>query len=88
MCRTPLMISNISDALKSLKKGKACGEGGLAVEYYIYAHSISHIFLSLLFIFFIVHRYLLSDFMKILLVPIIKSKTGNSSDKNNYRPTV
>ena len=25
--------------------------------------------------------------MKTAIVPIIKSKTGNSSDKNNYRPT-
>ena len=27
-----------------------------------------------------------SDFMETSLVPIIKSKTGDSSDKNNYRP--
>ena len=59
---------------------------GLAAEHFIYAHSISHVFLSLLFNYFIVHRYLPSDFMKTLLVPIIKGKTGDSSDKNNYRP--
>ena len=52
-----LTISNISDALKSLKKGKACGVDGLAAEHYIYAHSISHVFSSLLFNYFIVHGY-------------------------------
>ena len=81
-----LTIYNISDALKSLKKGKAYGVDGLAPEHFIYAHSISHVFLSLLFNYFIVHGYLPSDFMKTSLVPIIKSKTGDYSDKNNYRP--
>ena len=65
-----LTISNISDALKSLKKGKACDVDGLAAEHYIYSHSISLVFLSLLFNYFIVHGYLPSDFMKTSLVPI------------------
>ena len=81
-----LTISNISDALKLLKKGKVCGVDGLAAEHLIYAHIISHVFLFLLFNYYIVHGYLLSDFMKTLLAPIIKSKTGDSSDKSNYRP--
>ena len=75
-----LTIYNISDALKSLKKGKACGVVGLAAEHFIYAHSISHVFLSLLFNSFIVHGYLPSDFMKTSLVPIIKRKTGDYSE--------
>ena len=27
-----------------------------------------------------------AEFMKTALVPIIKCKTGNNADKNNYRP--
>ena len=34
------------------------------------------------------HSYLLSMFMKTRIVPIIKNKTGDTSDKNNYRPIV
>ena len=71
-----------------LKKGKACGVDGKAAEHFIYAHSILHVFLSLPFNYVIVHGYLPSDFMKTFLVPIIKCKTGNSSDKNNYRSIV
>ena len=34
----------------------------------------------------IVHAHLPSDFVKTSLDLIIKSKTGDSSDKNSYRP--
>ena len=32
------------------------------------------------------HGYLPAEFMKTAIVPIIKCKTGNTVDKNNYRP--
>ena len=35
---------------------------------------------------FILHGYLPADFMKTAMVSIIKNKTGDTSDKNNYRP--
>ena len=35
---------------------------------------------------FITHGYLPGMFMKTAIVPIIKNKTGDTSDKNNYRP--
>ena len=44
------------------------------------------IYLSLLFNCLISHGYLPRDFMKTAIVPIIKKKSGNSSDKANYRP--
>ena len=34
----------------------------------------------------IFHGCLLSELMKIAIVSIIKNKTGDTSDKNNYRP--
>ena len=40
----------------------------------------------MLFNCFITHGYLPEDFMKTAIVPIIKNKTGDSSDKSNYRP--
>ena len=40
----------------------------------------------MLFNCFISHGYLPTDFMKTDIVPIIKNKTGDSSDKRNYRP--
>ena len=32
------------------------------------------------------YGYLLAKFMKTAIVPIIKCKTGNTADKDNYRP--
>lgn len=32
------------------------------------------------------HSFLLDDLMKTLVVPVIKNKTGDASDTNNYRP--
>ena len=52
----------------------------------LYAHRTSHVFLYLLFNSFISHGYLPTGFMKTALVPIVKNKTGDTSDKNNYRP--
>ena len=40
----------------------------------------------MLFNCFITHGYLPENFMKTAIVPIIKNKTGDSSDKGNYRP--
>ena len=40
----------------------------------------------MLFNCFITHGYLPEDFMKTAIVPIIKNKTRDSSDKGNYKP--
>ena len=76
---------DIVNALKSVNKGKACGVDDLAAEHFIYADERIHVILSILFNCFISHGYLLSEFMKTAIVPIIKNKTGDTSDKNNYR---
>ena len=78
--------SDINVALHSLKSGKSCGVDVLAAEHFLFAHRITHVFLSILFNTFILHGYLPADFMKTAIVPIIKNKTGDTSDKNNYRP--
>ena len=78
--------SYINVALDSLKSGKSCGVDGLAAEHFMFAHRITHVFLSLLFNAFIIHGYIPADFMRTAMVPIIKNKTGDTSDKNNYKP--
>ena len=77
---------DIVNALKSVNKGKACGVDGLAAEHFIYADERIHVILSILFNCFVSHGYLPSEFMKTAIVPIIKNKTGDTSNKNNYRP--
>ena len=58
----------------------------LAAEHFIYANPIKHVFLSLLFNRFISHGYVHRDFIKTAIVPIIKNKTRDSSNKSNYKP--
>ena len=77
---------DILDALKNIKCGKSCGIDGISAEHFVFAHSRIHVLLSLLFSAFITHGYLPGMFMKTAIVPIIKNKTGDTSDKNNYRP--
>ena len=77
---------NILDALKSIKCGKSCGVDGISAEHFVFAHSRIHVLLSLLFSAFITHGYLPDMFIKTAIVPNIKNKTGDTSDKNTYRP--
>ena len=77
---------NILDALKNIKCGKSSGIDGISAEHFVFAHSCIHVLLSILFSAFVMHGYLPSMFMKAVIVPIIKNKTGDTSDKNNYRP--
>ena len=69
-----------------MKGGKASGVDGLAAEHFLYANRHIYVYLLLLFNSFMYHGYISAEFMKTAIVPIIKCKTGNSSDKNNYRP--
>ena len=78
--------SVINVTFHSLKSGKSCGVDGLAAEHFLFALRVTHVFLSLLFNTFILHGYFPADFMKTAFVIIIKNKTGDTSDKNNYRP--
>ena len=68
-----------------MKSGKASGVDGLAVEHFLYADDYVNVYLSLLFNSFLCHGYLPLEFIKTAIVLIIESKTGNSSDKSNYR---
>ena len=77
---------NILDALKSIKCGKSSGVDGISPKHFVFAHSRIHVLLSLLFSAFITHGYLPNMFMKTAIDPIIKNKTGDNSNKDNYRP--
>ena len=79
-------IASITSSFRLLKSGKASGVDGLAVEHFPNVDRYIYVYLSLLFNSFMYHGYLPPEFMKTAIVPIIKCKTGNTADKNNYRP--
>ena len=61
---------DLNSVLKILKRGRA---GGIVIH--------AHIFVSLLINVLIRHGYLLTDFIKTAIVPIIKNQTRDTSDK-------
>ena len=75
---------NIFDGLNSIKCRKSSGVDGISAEHSLFAQSRIHVLLSLLISAFITQGYLPNKFMKTAIVPIIKNKTGDTSDKNNY----
>jgi hypothetical protein len=81
-----ITVIDVHNSLQRVKIGKACGIDGLAGEHFKYAHTSKCVVLSLLFNCFLIHGYMPERFLKSAIVPIIKNKSGDSSDKNNYRP--
>ena len=77
---------DVRQCLKSIKLGKAAGLDGLAAEHFVYSHNIISVHLSLLFTGLLSHGYFPAALMKSVIVPILKNRQGDTSDKNNYHP--
>jgi hypothetical protein len=52
---------------------------------YIHGGSRLHIHIAFLFNLFARYSYVPSHFMKCIIVPLVKCKTGDLSDVNNYK---
>ncbi|KAJ8710817.1 hypothetical protein PYW08_009332 [Mythimna loreyi] len=72
--------------IKGMTRGKSPGHDGLSIEHFQHAGPHLPRLLGLLFTLCIRHSYLPNELMKTVVVPIIKNKTGDNSDKSNYRP--
>ncbi|KOB64375.1 RNA-directed DNA polymerase from mobile element jockey, partial [Operophtera brumata] len=69
-----------------MKRGISPGHDGLSKEHLQHAGVHLRRVLAMLFSFCIGHSYLPQDLMKTVVVPIIKNRTGEASDKSKYRP--
>jgi hypothetical protein len=76
----------VADAIRGLSRGKSSGPDGLSAEHFLSAPGTLPCFLSMAFNCSVAHGYLPSVIMKSNIVPVIKDKAGDSSDKSNYRP--
>ena len=72
-------------ALQNLKLNKACGPDGIPAEAIKYGGQALMVHLSFLFSMFLTHSFLPTELIQTTLVPLLKNKTGNISDVNNYR---
>jgi len=67
------------------KKGKSAGPDNISSEAYVYGGTRLATHLCILFNLFIMHSFLPDDFMNSTIVPLIKCKTSDLTDINNYR---
>lgn len=76
----------VSSIIKGMTRGKSPGHDGLSIEHFLYAGPHLPRLLGMLFTLCIRHSYLPTNLMSTVVVPIIKNKTGDVTDKCNYRP--
>ena len=77
---TSCMVQNAIDKLKS---GKACRNDRLSAEHFIHADRRITTLLSMFYTSVISHGHLPDDFMKTIIIPLGKNKSGDTSDVNN-----
>ena len=58
----------------------------MAAEHFVFWHSIISVHLPFSFTCMLIHGHVPTAFMKTLIIPILKNRNGDSSEKNNYRP--
>lgn len=83
LCVTP---DDVYRCVTRMKRGKSPGHDGLSVEHLLFAPDLLFDKLALLFNSCIEHSYLPADFMRTVVVPIVKNRTGDVSSSSNYRP--
>ena len=85
----PKMIitpSEIEDNINNLDMGKSCGLDGIYAEHLKYSSITYKSLIAKCMTSFLVHGHLPESPMSVILVPIIKDKSGKINNKDNYRP--
>jgi hypothetical protein len=80
-----IKVRDIVNAIQKQKCGKATGPDGIAMEAFINGGLRLAVHLCILFNIFIDYQYLPKTFMQSVMIPLIKCKSGDLSDVNNYR---
>jgi len=78
--------SDVIDAIGSLKNGKSAGMDKIYSEHFKLAHDKVAVMLSLIFNAMIIHGYIPEMVMDTILIPIVKDRKGDVTDRDNYRP--
>lgn len=81
-----LSANQIRKIFKGMSRSKSPDHDGLSIEHLKYAGVHLPRLLSMFFSMCINHSYLPTDLMRTTVVPIVKNRTGDISDKGNYHP--
>ena len=76
----------IQEAIKKLEDNKSCGLDNINAEHLKNASQKLIPLLALCITGFLVHGVLPDSMISVLLVPVIKNKSGKINSKDNYRP--
>ena len=79
-------VSEVIEAIKSMKNGKSCGVDNIYSEHFKYACDKVPVVLTILFNTMVIHGHIPMSLLDTVLTPILKDKKGNVSDVDNYRP--
>ena len=77
-------VSEVLDLLRGQSNDKATGMDGLSGESLQFADPILAVLLSICFTCMFKHCYLPSSMLDSVIVPLVKNRNGDLSDKNNY----
>ena len=78
--------AEVIELIREISNGKAAGMDGLSGESLKYANHILSVLLSICFTCMFKHCYLPIGMLNSVIVPLVKNKNGDLSDRNNYRP--
>jgi len=77
-------VYDVVDACNTQKFGKAVEMDGVAMEAFIHGGARLRVHLCILFNLFVKHGYVPNLFMQSVIIPLVKCKTGDLLDVNNY----
>ena len=78
-------VRDIAVHCSQQEKAKSVGPDAVPMECFIFGGTRLYIHLSILFNCFIRYGYLPKPFMQSLIIPLLKVKSGNVTDEDNYR---
>ena len=81
-----ISVTEVMELLRELYSGKASGMDGLTGENLKYANHILPVLLFICFTRMFKHCYLSISMLDSVIVPLVKNRNGDLTDKNNYRP--
>ncbi|KAG7304665.1 hypothetical protein JYU34_010007 [Plutella xylostella] len=84
--QTQFTSKEVATIIRFMSRGKSPGQDGLSIEHLKYGGEHVSRVLSLFYNSCLGHSYLPREMMETIVVPITKNRTGDISDRNNYRP--
>ena len=80
-----ITVQDVQDALNKQKLQKSVGTDGIAMEALVFGGNRLVVHICSLFNLFLKYSYLPKAFMHSKIIPLVKCKSGDLTDTNNYR---